>query len=219
MKIIKSFRKSISISFDKTWVLVIKAPYFTSDKTIQNFIEKNKLWVEKTKIKVLEKNRIFDFWEKFFYLWNEYLLLSDNISEKIVFDWTNFYLNIKHKTKIKEKLTEFYKMESSFYIKTKVFEIASINNLKYNSIKITSAKTRWGSCTSKKNLNFSFRLIMAPKSSIDYVIVHELAHLLEMNHSPKFWNNVSIFFDKLNLWNYKNHQSWLKLNWSKLMYV
>lgn len=219
MKIIKSFRKTLSMKFDNSWTLIVKAPYFTSDRTIHNFIEKNKLWIEKTRNNFIEKTKIFDFWEKFFYLWNEYVLLSDLTSEKMKFDWINFYLSNKHKNKIREKFLEFYKMESSFYIKTKTLEIASVNNLKYNVIKITSAKTRWGSCTSKKNLNFSFRLIMAPKSSIDYVIVHELAHLLEMNHSPKFWHNVSTFFDRLDLWNYKDHQKWLKINWNKLMYV
>lgn len=219
MQIIKSFRKTISMKFNNLWELVIKAPYFTSDKTINNFIEKNQSWIEKTKNNLLEKIKIFDFGEKFFYLWNEYVLLSDWVSEKIKFDWINFYLSEKHKNKIKEKLLEFYKMESSFYIKTKVIELASVNDLHYNTIKITSAKTRWGSCTSKKNLNFSFRLIMSPKSTIDYVIVHELAHLLEMNHSPKFWYNVGVFFEKLDVWNYKEHQKWLKINWNKLMYV
>lgn len=219
MQIIKSFRKTISMKFNNLWELVIKAPYFTSDKTINNFIEKNQSWIEKTKNNLLEKIKIFDFGEKFFYLWNEYVLLSDWVSEKIKFDWINFYLSEKHKNKIKEKLLEFYKMKSSFYIKTKVIELASVNDLHYNTIKITSAKTRWGSCTSKKNLNFSFRLIMSPKSTIDYVIVHELAHLLEMNHSPKFWYNVGVFFEKLDVWNYKEHQKWLKINWNKLMYV
>lgn len=219
MQIIKSFRKTLSMKFDSFWTLIVKAPYFTSDRTIHNFIEKNKLWIDKTRNNLLEKIKVFDFWEKFFYLWNEYVLLSDLTSEKMKFDWINFYLSNKHKNKIKEKLLEFYKMESILYIKTKVLEIASVNNLNYNSVKITSAKTRWGSCTSKKNLNFSFRLIMAPKSSIDYVIVHELAHLLEMNHSPKFRHNVSTFFDRLDLWNYKDHQKWLKINWNKLMYV
>lgn len=219
MKIIKSFRKTLSMKFDNSWTLIVKAPYFTSDRTINNFIEKNKLWIEKTRINLLEKIKVFDFWEKFLYLWNEYVLLSDLTSEKMKFDWINFYLSNKHKNKIKEKLLEFYKIESSFYIRTKVLEIALVNKLSYNVIKITSAKTRWWSCTSKKNLNFSFRLIMAPKSSIDYVIVHELAHLLEMNHSPKFRYNVSTFFNKLDLWNYKNHQSRLKINWNKLLYV
>ena len=54
-------------------------------------------------------------------------------------------------------------------------------------IKITGAKTRWGSCSAKGNLNFSWRLMLADAREIDYVVVHELAHLREMNHSPRFW--------------------------------
>jgi hypothetical protein len=65
--------------------------------------------------------------------------------------------------------------------------------LKFENLKINSATTRWGSCNSKKNINFSFRLILAPKTSIDYVIIHELAHLKELNHSEKFWNLVDFY--------------------------
>ena len=58
------------------------------------------------------------------------------------------------------------------------------------AVKINEAKGRWGSCSSKKSLNFSWRLMMAGESVIDYVVVHELAHLKEMNHSPRFWAEV-----------------------------
>jgi predicted metal-dependent hydrolase len=78
----------------------------------------------------------------------------------------------------------------------------------YKSIKINSAKTRWGSCTSQKNLNFTFRLVLTPPEIIDYVICHELAHLKEMNHSKAFRNEVEKM-DK----NYKKHDRWLKDNW------
>ena len=54
-------------------------------------------------------------------------------------------------------------------------------------VKVTGAKARWGSCSSKGNLNFSWRLMLADEGAIDYVVVHELAHLREMNHSPRFW--------------------------------
>ena len=54
-------------------------------------------------------------------------------------------------------------------------------------VKITGARTRWGSCSGKGNLNFSWRLMLAGEAEIDYVVVHELAHLREMNHSPRFW--------------------------------
>jgi len=59
------------------------------------------------------------------------------------------------------------------------------------AVKINGAKTRWGSCSAKKSLNFSWRLVMADDSVIDYVVVHELAHITEMNHSARFWAIVA----------------------------
>lgn len=77
----------------------------------------------------------------------------------------------------------------------------------YNVVKITSAQTRWWSCTSQKNLNFSYRLMACPESVIDYVIIHELAHLKEMNHSQRFWKHVSEMKP-----DYKDDELWLKQN-------
>ena len=78
-------------------------------------------------------------------------------------------------------------------------DIKSVN-LKYNA-------SNWGSCSSKSNINLSTRLLFAPPEVVDYVIIHELAHLIEMNHSPKFWKVV----EKV-LPNYKKHEKWLKDN-------
>jgi predicted metal-dependent hydrolase len=114
-------------------------------------------------------------------------LIFDEENNNIYFDGLNFYLHKKHKNIVKEKLIIFYKLEAKKHIEKRAIEIAQINNLKFNTLKITSAKTRWGSCTSKQNVNFSYRLILAPMKTIDYVIIHELAHLKEMNHSKKFW--------------------------------
>ena len=68
---------------------------------------------------------------------------------------------------------------------------AQIMNLKYGRITITSAKTRFGSCSSKGNIAFSYRLMLYPEAAIDYVVVHELAHLREMNHSPAFYRVIA----------------------------
>lgn len=62
--------------------------------------------------------------------------------------------------------------------------------VQYEKVKVNSAKTRWGSCNSRENINFTYRLIFAPEDVIDYVVVHELAHLKEMNHSHRFWSAV-----------------------------
>ena len=69
----------------------------------------------------------------------------------------------------------------------KVAYYAEIMGLKYGRITITSAKHRFGSCSSKGNLSFSYRLMMYPEAAIDYVVVHELAHIVEMNHSKAFY--------------------------------
>lgn len=80
-------------------------------------------------------------------------------------------------------------------------------DFKYNKVNITNAQRRWGSCSAKGNLNFSWRLIMASLSVIDYVIVHELVHLEEKNHGRSFWTKV-----KLLMPDYKKHEDWLKKN-------
>lgn len=133
----------------------------------------------------------------------------------------NYIMNFidKHKSWIENKVSkqkkslidinkiEEYKRQAREYIPRRVQEIAKKYWCKYNNIRITSAKTRWWSCTSQKNLNFSFRLILTPKEIIDYVICHELAHLKEMNHSRQFWLEVS----KMDA-EYKKHDNRLKQN-------
>ena len=73
----------------------------------------------------------------------------------------------------------------------KVAYFADIMGLKYGRITITGAKTRFGSCSSKGNLAFSYRLMLYPNEAIDYVVVHELSHLVQMNHSPAFYKVVA----------------------------
>ncbi|MCH2189035.1 M48 family metallopeptidase, partial [Candidatus Gracilibacteria bacterium] len=102
---------------------------------------------------------------------------------------------------------EAYKKEAKEILTRKAAHYAQKHHLAYNSIRITSAKTRWGSCSSKKNLNFSYRLMMTPEFVQDYVVVHELAHLLHMNHSKKFWSQVESMYP-----DYKQAEKWLKEN-------
>lgn len=82
----------------------------------------------------------------------------------------------------------------------------SFYNLSYNRVAIRNQKTCWGSCTSKKNLNFSYKLIFLPEHLMDYIIVHELCHLKELNHGKQFWNLVGEVLPE-----YKQHISELRL--------
>lgn len=218
MKIIKSFRKTLSMKMDETGKLIVKAPYFATKKSVEDFVDSNKKWIEEKKQNVIERYREFTEGEKFYFFGDEYLLQFDSENEKMYFDGKTFYLHKDHKKVVKEKLIEFYKIEARKYISKRAKEIAEINKLKYNSLKITSAKTRWGSCTNMKNVNFTYRLIMAPNRVIDYVIIHELAHLKEMNHSKKFWTQVDKMSKKLYPWDYTYYKNRLNDNWNKLMY-
>ena len=78
------------------------------------------------------------------------------------------------------------------------------------SITVREQKTRWGSCSAKGNLNFNWKLVLMPEEILDYVVVHELAHRLQMNHSTEFWDEV----EKI-LPDYRKRRQWLKENGQK----
>lgn len=71
---------------------------------------------------------------------------------------------------------------------------AAVYGVSYNRISIKNQSTQWGSCSSKKNLNFNYKIVFLPPDLADYVVVHEICHLLQMNHSPKFWKEVAKTF-------------------------
>jgi predicted metal-dependent hydrolase len=89
---------------------------------------------------------------------------------------------------------------------------APLVGVQYGRITIRNQKTRWGSCSSKGNLNFNCLLMLAPPEVLDYVIVHELCHRKEMNHSPRFWSEVAKVIP-----DYKKHEKWLKTEGTRLM--
>lgn len=90
---------------------------------------------------------------------------------------------------------------------------AAFFNKKINGVSLKYNHTNWGSCSSKNNINLSTRLLFAPKQVLDYVIIHELAHLVEMNHSPRFWALVAKAMP-----DYKSHEKWLKKHGSGMGY-
>lgn len=94
----------------------------------------------------------------------------------------------------------------------KAAHYASIAGVTYGRIAIRNQRTRWGSCSGKGNLNFNCLLMLAPEEVQDYVVVHELCHRLEMNHSPKFWKEVERVLP-----DYRTAKQWLKEHGDELM--
>ena len=97
-------------------------------------------------------------------------------------------------------------------IPQRVQELAALMGADYNRVSIKSLKSRWGSCSAKRNLNFNCLLALCPSEVVDYVIIHELCHLKELNHSKKFWAEVSKYCP-----DYKAQKLWLKLHGNELI--
>ena len=102
-------------------------------------------------------------------------------------------------------LEQWYRMQAAKLIKERVDKLSVRLGLTYNRVTIRGQKTRWGSCSHKGNLSFNWKLIMAPEPVIDYIIIHELAHLREMNHTKRFWELVA---EHCPPW--REHKKWLK---------
>ena len=95
-------------------------------------------------------------------------------------------------------------------IETRCRYYAPVMGVSYGTVTIREQKTRWGSCSMKGNLNFNWKLVLMPSEILDYVVVHELAHRIQMNHSAAFWAEV----EKI-LPDYKERKQWLKVNGQK----
>jgi len=91
------------------------------------------------------------------------------------------------KTQIFALLEAFFKDYAKYYLKQKLDQLSRASNLSYNRLTIRAQKTRWGSCSAKKNINLNYRLLFIEEELMDYILLHELVHTVHMNHSPAFW--------------------------------
>ena len=177
-KLIRSRRKSVALEINQNAELIIRAPIFTPVYVIEKFISQKNSWItKKQKIAINKKDEV----EK----------LKNNLFSEALAKG--------------EKTKKITKQEAEEIISSRVKYYSQKENIEYKKIKITSAKNRWGSCSFKNNINFSMRLAMAPMEVIDYVVIHELCHIKEKNHSRKFWNEVLKIMP-----NYKQNEKWLK---------
>lgn len=210
--IIKSKRKTIALEITDRATLVVRAPYYVSKKAINEVIEKHKKWIEKNIERKQEENKRkvekeFVSGESFLYLGRAYrLFIVKNQKIPLVFD-NAFYLEEEYKPFARELFEKWYKESAQTFIEKRLDYYSNLTGIKFGRTRITSAKRRWGSCSKEGNLCFSYRLVMAPVSVIDYVVVHELCHIDEHNHSSAFWEKVRVILP-----DYKKEINWLKEN-------
>lgn len=107
-----------------------------------------------------------------------------------VLDKLDYFLRLGKTVRISGGKREYkkYREQAREFVAKKVEEINKIYNFSFGKIFIKNHKTRWGSCSKKKNLNFNFKIIFLPEKLAEYIVAHELCHLQEFNHSQKFWN-------------------------------
>ena len=108
---------------------------------------------------------------------------------------------------IRRALEQWYRKQAKAYIQNTVDYYAEQMGVSYNRIAIKDTISRWGSCSSLKNLNFSYRIVMMPPAVAEYVVIHEVTHLKHMDHSGEFWKDVAAYCPE-----YKARIRWLKEN-------
>jgi predicted metal-dependent hydrolase len=190
-------RKKLTISVERDRSIVVHAPEGLSEEAIRRVVDSKRQWLFE---KVNHTQKYHDRphapgkevvnGESVPYLGREYLIeIADTASGGIEFS-RRFLIPSAQQAKRREVLKEWYVSRAAETILPRVKRHAGELGVEFGEARIVDNRYRWGSCTVKDNVNFNWRLVKAPMFVIDYVIVHELAHLMEANHTPRFWNIV-----------------------------
>ena len=215
-QLIQSNRKTIVISISADGNITVKAPRHLGAEEIAELVQLKSRWIEK---KLTEQKRMNQNWtpkkyidgETFLYLGKSHTLLRiiDHKYKKPVVKLEGDFLIVmagdSDQSQLKQSVELWYRTQAKKVIPERVKEYSQYIEETFETIRIKDQKKRWGSCSSKGNLNFNWRLIMAPVQILDYVVVHELCHLKHMDHSKAFWNHVADILP-----NHQECRKWLK---------
>ncbi|NLO40929.1 MAG: M48 family metallopeptidase [Ruminiclostridium sp.] len=213
-QVVRSNRKSVALVIDNEANLIVRAPALMPDTVIDEFVRKKRRWINEKQQQVAvfgEKHPpvVVETGESIMYLGSNYAIIKDSVD---MVEVSGNELIVPENYDVDE-LTAWLKEQAIQIISERVSLYANVMGVIPGTVKLSEAKARWGSCSTKNNLNFAWRLIMCPLSVIDYVVVHELSHITYKNHSPAFWARV-----KTVLPTYEDDQEWLKVN-KKLMEI
>ena len=223
----KSRRKSLAISVKPDTSVHVRAPFFVTGREIEEFLVKQADWIIKN-IDRFSQRRLeeestpekqYISGEVLPFLGKDYTLIVNESSKKRptikISELTKeIILSINYNTNPKAKkatLESWYRNQAKEIINEKADYFAKLLGVTYGSIRIKDQKSVWGSCSAKGNLNFNWRLVLTPEEVLDYVVIHELCHRIQMNHSAEFWKNVEHIQP-----NYKTSRKWLKENTKSL---
>lgn len=208
--LIHSRRRTIALIVQKDGSLTVRAPLHMPLASIEQFVHKHSAWVLKKQSQMKASTgmrpRSFKEGEAFLFLGKEYpLKIVAAQRPSLIFSSGRFRLAQSALPKASQTFIRWYKLQARQLISERVASLSKVHHFTYGKVRISSATTRWGSCSSLGTLSFTWRLILAPAEIIDYVIIHELVHTRVRNHSHKFWQQVSLIMP-----DYPDRLSWLK---------
>ena len=211
-------RKSIGIRVSSDNSVTVHAPLKISESRIREIVTSKSAWIRKriTKNDAMNaRSRLKEYKDG-----EEFLFLGESCRLEIVWDSTGITLqdrrlrfgvpsglNGKERSYIGQHLKEWYIRQAMQIFHDRVGFYRDVLGVKTNLIRVKTLRSRWGSCSIHGNLSFNWLLVMSPPAVIDYIVVHELCHCIQRNHSPAYWKLVeSILPD------YKIRKKWLKVN-------
>ena len=195
----------------------VSVPMTLSDSRIRDLITKRTPWIKNKLQEQFDRPNIppreYVSGETVTYLGKNYrlkVLIGDQPSMKLrggYVEATVTKADIDPKNSIRSLLKEWYKSHAENRLGEKTKRFAKIIGVKPSSVTVKDYKSRWGACSISGDISFNWRIILAPHSIIDYVVIHELCHMLEHNHSSKYWKHVERYVP-----NWKECREWLKHN-------
>jgi len=204
-------RKRLSITVERDRRIVVHAPTDTSEEKIKNIVQSKRQWIHE-KINHYQKDReppaapgkelVNN--ESVLFLGSEYQIEIIGSGSRIILA-ERLQIPSALVPDGKQRIQNWYKRQAKDFFEPRVRRHAESLGVEVQEVRISSGQYRWGSCSPAGNVNLNWRLIKSPAFVIDYVIVHELAHLIEGNHSVEFWNIVKAQSPKMEL-----ARDWLK---------
>ena len=178
----------MTIKIEQNGEVVLKIPQNLKENAVENFVSSKQDWIMKHKCKILARNRAYNdliTYKKISILGKVFDLKYNPQYKKPVL--TDYELIVKDE----KTLIKYLKTIAIDVLHKRIIELAKVVKSDNFEFKIDNSKVRWGSCSSMRVVKINFRVVMLECKLIDYVLIHELSHLKQMNHSPAFWSEVS----------------------------
>ena len=200
----RSNRRTVALHIQPDATVLVKAPNRMPQRQIDSFIEEHKEWIAKRLAVVEERLKHRRNEDEYFFLGKTLKLTPGNYKEIAVKE-DKLLFPVALMFRKEKELTAWYRKQAKNIISEQVKSYALQMKAEYKEITFSDTKSQWGRCTHDNRLQFSWRLVMAPMLVINYVIIHELSHTFEKNHTQMFWMKVRNFNPS-----YRQQIKWLK---------